>query len=1116
MDPPEVLKLLESNHPEKVEEAKNIFHEHFNDTKESWLLNGLVDYFISTGSMRCVDILVGVREPHDKYFFDRVFDSLKNTPAVRLSVLTLLGHVVFRQPTWLYKISQHSLLKEVLRILKTETDILILISALLTLIVLLPTIPANIGPFLHEIFEVFSRLASWNTNNPNKLPEPQLIHLQVSLQSLFHRLYGMYPCNFLSYLRNEYSLRENLGVFSHTIKPMLDTVKMHPLLVTASKDTETTTSRWKTMEHHDVVVECAKLSVFTKDEVSMPYFAVNRPRDSDLKRFIGTQNVFECTMYQENVTLQSTGDVKEFWSPSIHCGASTPPLQTLDSSIPTSIPHTPITQNYVISSFPSQEGTSPPEAAIEATPETTPVKDSRLYAPRGPPLNSTAVRPLNLSGGRPKGSTTSTPSQSQPSSPMKKEMSPFRFPDGCEGGHEMPFFERRKESIITLKVSSLIQDNLNVAAAAAAEAGGTTSGGEKTSRGVGKNVFDSVSLYSRDGSNGFKVDDCTSEDQEVLEISRLGEQLKVDSATSSTSVGVPLRHCDSVIQDFHPPHGEDIEDCQQDIGSPCNSGGLHMPNSRSMLNFHQSVHRLRYFSQCGPESPANQVEDATRQNSNSQESILLPSNYVRRAQSCPEMEKDRPSFSGGEDLDESVENDYEKKITNGEGGEKIIAHSSTQTQWTELCTQSQYPYEHLFLGIFPSVEQQPNAAAMGAHRYSPTTFLDRYIELSAGLSREESQSKRSSNITVQSLENELKTARDQLSLLHLQLKFERQRREVHAERNRRLLGKSRHNRWLEDHNSALRDQLALLGKDVECITKDLEKNKAESRQNESRLQERIKHWQDKYAISENQNRELKSENERLVFELSQSKAAAVTTAKEFQQVEGMLFSLGNELKEATAQASAGEQLKSQVEYLQKELILMGELLQKYREKISHFTLQSDEKNSILHEYYVEEVRNLNGLVDLKTSALEAGKNRINELEVLLAKKDSLIADQKRALKTVKEECQEQLEAVETKYKSQISINRKLEECIFELTSKLETAAKRNRRGISAAQDVLSLAERGGLNSPLSLSLSSSEGLSMSCLLTAEIPSRDLQSIVDEPEVSQVPEADDRENQATGP
>lgn len=44
--------------------------------KESWLLNGLVDYYIASGSMRCVDILVGVREPHDKYLFDRlVFSS---------------------------------------------------------------------------------------------------------------------------------------------------------------------------------------------------------------------------------------------------------------------------------------------------------------------------------------------------------------------------------------------------------------------------------------------------------------------------------------------------------------------------------------------------------------------------------------------------------------------------------------------------------------------------------------------------------------------------------------------------------------------------------------------------------------------------------------------------------------------------------------------------------------------------------------------------------------------------------------------------------------------------------------------------------------------------------
>lgn len=84
-----------------------------------------------------------------------MYDCLKTTSSTRLNVLALLGHVVFRQPTWLYKISQHSLFKELLRILKTETDIIILISALLTLIVLLPMIPANVGPYLQEIFEVF-------------------------------------------------------------------------------------------------------------------------------------------------------------------------------------------------------------------------------------------------------------------------------------------------------------------------------------------------------------------------------------------------------------------------------------------------------------------------------------------------------------------------------------------------------------------------------------------------------------------------------------------------------------------------------------------------------------------------------------------------------------------------------------------------------------------------------------------------------------------------------------------------------------------------------------------------------------------------------------------------
>ena len=90
-----------------------------------------------------MEILVGVREPHERYLFDKYVyiknigvkssfsfkDMLKcNTFYFRLSeslrgpqklqALTLLGHVVRRHPTWLYKISHHSLLKDLIRLLK--------------------------------------------------------------------------------------------------------------------------------------------------------------------------------------------------------------------------------------------------------------------------------------------------------------------------------------------------------------------------------------------------------------------------------------------------------------------------------------------------------------------------------------------------------------------------------------------------------------------------------------------------------------------------------------------------------------------------------------------------------------------------------------------------------------------------------------------------------------------------------------------------------------------------------------------------------------------------------------------------------------------------------------
>lgn len=41
---------------------------------------------------------------------------------------------------------------------------------------------------------------------------------------------------------------------------------MHPLLVTASKETEIATARWHNKEHHDIMMECFKFSI-DSDEI---------------------------------------------------------------------------------------------------------------------------------------------------------------------------------------------------------------------------------------------------------------------------------------------------------------------------------------------------------------------------------------------------------------------------------------------------------------------------------------------------------------------------------------------------------------------------------------------------------------------------------------------------------------------------------------------------------------------------------------------------------------------------------------------------------------------------------------------------------------------------------
>ncbi|XP_059404263.1 hamartin-like isoform X2 [Carassius carassius] len=355
----DLVPLLGSTDLHKLEQVKNLLQETLSADKGTVLLWNIVEYFLETSSSQAVDILSSVREPHDKYLLDKMNECM-GKQSCRLATITLLGHIVRKQPPWIHKIARFPLLSSLIKCLKTDSDVVVLITGVLVLIALLPMIPQNSKQLLCEYFDIFGRLAAWNQRHPGQAQGVFAVHLHASVYSLFHRLYGMYPCNFVSYLRSHYSMKENVDLFGEVVKPMLQYVRIHPELITGTKDYEVDAIRWKRFEPHDIVVECAKISLDSKEASSeegysslsdhIPRRPVEHSRScSELSiheitsvtpRAVVHQSLFLSLPYltvtqdsgssaqtpnHQSDGMNSSGTKEEMWSPSSVCGMTTPP-----------------------------------------------------------------------------------------------------------------------------------------------------------------------------------------------------------------------------------------------------------------------------------------------------------------------------------------------------------------------------------------------------------------------------------------------------------------------------------------------------------------------------------------------------------------------------------------------------------------------------------------------------------------------------------------------------------------------------------------------------------------------------------------------------------------------
>ncbi|KAL6263512.1 hypothetical protein P5V15_006302 [Pogonomyrmex californicus] len=987
----DLFYLLESNKLGEVEEIKKVFHDHLLCTKDNWLVNGLFDYYLSTNSLRTAEVLAGVRDPHDKHLLDRLSDILSKpgNSRQRIQALTLLGHIARRQPTWLYKLASHALFRDLLKLLKVEADILPLMSALLLLVMLLPMLPAALGPYLPEIFEVFGRLASYYHHHQSSLLSPStpftsttapnvidkdhmyLIHLQVGLYCLFHRLYAMYPCNFISYLKQQYVQRDQLATFTHTIRPMLDSVRMHPLLVTASKDAEISATRWKKMEHHDIVIECSR---FTLDKCREEILGVNSRCTPPLD-----QSSFTCAPINicggVTTTEISNGEDETFWSPSMTMSPHSPPQNA--SHEPRSAPPTPNN---------NRSGTSPPEAAIEATPETTPVKDLRKLSTRQPPLGSNAVRALGNALGNGTSSRPATPTPINSSS-----ASGAKSTDISSNTHG--FLSNRLNKIMTDRQSVIQSQKL-------------LSNNEENSR------FPEMTL-SQNGKN-----DSWQEDQEVLEIV---------SSHGNGAVEMPK-----------------YVEAQSDTRNEKSEYG-------TLINLSQKIYQLRLYSQC--HLP---VEDT---NSN-------VTHKIRHSRSCPDMKMQKNNYS--EDVIDQVS-----------AGTK--RHEDIGTQTCNL-----FPYEHLLLGMLDQNSQNVNQESSDS-RMSPISMLDRYIEACTRANSFSSKTKTNGTRQKQKKKGEEDSEEDGgeddgvdptcanqlLQLMQMQLLFERQRREVHAERNRRLLGKLRDSRASEEHNLALTERLKMIEREVEELKAQLEHNKREAHQAEEQYKEAMHHWQTKCVEEQRQSQAFKDRLESLELELKDEQKKTAETQQQLRSVEAELFNAGHQLKAALKAADRGKELEGNVDTMQKKCVLLGEAQLRLQENTGTLSPVTKQETAQIQKSYTEELNNIRRQLESRTSHLEALKTRLSELENKDARKETQLVNLQRLLQETKEQHASELEAVESKYQAQVEINLLLEGRILELHGKLETATDSNTSPMGNPASSASPKER---SPPLSTSLaSSSEG-----------------------------------------
>ncbi|KAG6290290.1 hypothetical protein E4U46_001919 [Claviceps purpurea] len=231
----------------------------------------------------------------DGYFVQKIY---------RKSALRFLCDFIQGQPPHLHQVLDTPLFSDLLLCLQQDTSTTIASAALTTLIMLLPHMPSSSVPHLPALFSVYGRLLFWDREHARPIAsaygdggtgdeamsrwEVATFDAEVDDQVIAHLphyftiLYGLYPINFMDYIRKPQrymrhanaSGADDLEVQPTEMRHRSERFRQNHLLHTnfysLTIDSEKTDlSRWIKSEAAEVVAECMGLCL----ETDMYHFA---------------------------------------------------------------------------------------------------------------------------------------------------------------------------------------------------------------------------------------------------------------------------------------------------------------------------------------------------------------------------------------------------------------------------------------------------------------------------------------------------------------------------------------------------------------------------------------------------------------------------------------------------------------------------------------------------------------------------------------------------------------------------------------------------------------------------------------------------------------------------